>query len=184
MGRMIVILCATLAAATPLIGVRLRTPRTDIRSAIRNTPLVVARESLMSARSRVVERRYAAAIPPLLTTAEALAFFESQQIGRRPGLDGIAGDTRQQILNYTREIETQSDNAMSNIDAWLAQVRDWGGTEAGWRSRAAASVVRPARGRTSTRRALRGNPPSSAKISTAARFALTRSSIGGSLFSR
>lgn len=153
MGRTIVILCATLVAAMPLNGVRLRTPRTDIRSAIRNTPLAVARQNLMFARSRVVERCYAAAIPPLLTTAEALAFFEAQQIGRRPGLQGLAGDTRQQILNYTREIETNNRDAVNNIDAWLDQVKDWGATEAGWRT--AGRLVRAARAGTSTRLGLR-----------------------------
>jgi hypothetical protein len=156
MGRTMVVLCAALAAATPLMGVRLRAPRTDIRTAMRNTPLVVARQNLALARSRVVERCYAAAIPPLLTTAQALAFFAAQQIGRRPGLDGLAGDTRQQILDYTRVIETHNDNAVGNIDAWLDQVRDWGGTEAGWRTRAARGVLRPpASGRTSARPGLR-----------------------------
>ena len=131
------------------MGVRLRTPETDIRLALRNTPLAVAQRNLLVARSRVVERRFAAAIPPLSITAQALAFFAAQQIGMRPGLDGLAGDTRQQILNYTRVIETDNDNAVSNIDAWLAQVRDWGGTEARWQTRAAGSGVRPpARGRT------------------------------------
>jgi hypothetical protein len=68
-------------------------------------PLLAARHSLLLARLLVVERRYSEAIPPLLTTAEALAFFQELEIGRYGGHAGIAGDVRQEILNYANDIE-------------------------------------------------------------------------------
>jgi hypothetical protein len=96
-----------------------------VEDAIRNTPLLAARHSLLLARSLVVEQRYSEAIPPLLTTAEALAFFEGQEIGRYEGHAGVAGDVRQEILNYANDIETDHDDALSNIEAWLDQIREW-----------------------------------------------------------
>jgi len=92
---------------------------------MRDAPLLVARQNLLLARSRVLEHKYSEAIPPLLTTAQALAFFERQQVGRYGGFGGAAGDTRQEVLDYTRDIQTDHDNAVSDIDAWLDQIRQW-----------------------------------------------------------
>ena len=63
-------------------------------------------------------------IPPLLTTAAALAFFETQEIGYGR-LGASAGNTRQQILDYATGIETDNRNALSNIDARLDKIRQW-----------------------------------------------------------
>jgi hypothetical protein len=92
---------------------------------MRKTPLLVARKNLLLARSRVVEHRYSEAIPPLITTAEALAFFEEQEIGRYVNFGGDAGETRQQILDYATGIETDNGFALNDIDAWLDQIRQW-----------------------------------------------------------
>jgi hypothetical protein len=60
-----------------------------------------------------------------LTTAEALAFVEEQEIGQYDGFGAVAGDMRQQLLDYASAIETDNSDALSNIDAWLVQVRQW-----------------------------------------------------------
>jgi hypothetical protein len=86
---------------------------------------LIARQNLLLARSRVAAHRYSEAIPPLVATAEALAFFEEQEIGRNDGVGGAAADTRQQILDYAAGIETDNDDAVNNIDAWLDQIRQW-----------------------------------------------------------
>jgi hypothetical protein len=89
------------------------------------TPLLVARQNLLLARSRVVEHRYSEAIPPLLTTAEALTFFEAEEIGRYNWLGGEAGYTQRHILEYAIGIETDNDNALRKIDSWLEQINEW-----------------------------------------------------------
>lgn len=90
--------------------------------AMQDTPLLVARQNLMLARSLVVRHRYSEAIAPLLTTAEALAFVEQ----RDPGPIGRdAGYTRQEIKNYTNDIETDPSTALDRVDAWLYRIRQW-----------------------------------------------------------
>jgi hypothetical protein len=125
MRRMIVSWCTALIATVPSLSALTRPPAENIELAIRNTPLLVARQNLLRARTRVVEHCYAEAVPPLLTTAEALAFFEEQEIGRYDGVGGDAGDMRQQILDYTRGIELDNTNALSNINVWLQQIGQW-----------------------------------------------------------
>jgi hypothetical protein len=127
--RTIVICCAAIfATLVPSLSARTRASGGNGEDAtwasIWVAPLRVARRNLLLARSRVLEHRYSEATQPLLITAEALAFFEAQETGYGwPGAD--AGDTRQQILNYAKGIETNNSNAVSNIDTWLDQIRQW-----------------------------------------------------------
>jgi hypothetical protein len=123
--RMIVSWCTALVAMVPSLSALTRPPAESIELAIRNTPLLVARQNLLRARSRVVEHCYSDAVPPLLTTVEALAYFEAQEIGRYHGVGAEAGDIRQQIVDYTRGIEFNNTNAVSNIHAWLDQIGQW-----------------------------------------------------------
>jgi hypothetical protein len=125
---MIVAGFTALVAIIPSLSARTRAPGANVEDATWGTiwgnPLLVARQNLLLARSRVVEHRYSEAIPPLSTTAAALAFFEAQEIGYgRLGAD--AGNTRQQILDDATGIETDNRNALSNIDAWLDKIRQW-----------------------------------------------------------
>jgi hypothetical protein len=127
--RTIVICCAAVVATlVPSLSARTRASGGNGEDAtwanIWVALLRVARRNPLLARSRVVEHRYSEATQPLLITAEALAFFETQETGYGwPGAD--AGDTRQQILNYAKGIETNNSNALSNIDTWLDQIRQW-----------------------------------------------------------
>jgi hypothetical protein len=125
MRRAIVLCCSVLAAAVPSLSMRTLTPLANVRNQMRNTPLLVARQYLLLARSRVEERCYSDAVPSLLTTAEALTYFAERQIGRSPGFGASAGDIRQQILDYVRSIEVDNGNALSNVDRWLEQIRQW-----------------------------------------------------------
>jgi hypothetical protein len=125
MRRMIFVWWAALVAVIPSASVQIRPWETNLVTTIRNTPLSVAQEGLLVARSRVVERCYSEAISPLLITAEALAFVEAQEIGHSDGFGGSAGWVRQEILDYTTSIETNNTNALPNIDAWLDQVSHW-----------------------------------------------------------
>jgi hypothetical protein len=111
---------------------RTRTPGTDIEDAMRNTPLLVARQNLLIARSFVVKRSYSKAIPPLLTTAEALALFEEQGTGENDGIGVAAGDVRQEILNYATGIETDNSDALLHIDSWLDQIKRWNERRRSW----------------------------------------------------
>jgi hypothetical protein len=123
--RMVVIWCAAFVATGRPLSAQTCASGTSVEDAMQNTPLLVARQNLLLARSRVAERQYSEAIPPLLTTAEALAFFEEKEIGRYDGFGGDAGDTRQQILDYAAGIETDNAYALSDIDGWLDQIRQW-----------------------------------------------------------
>jgi hypothetical protein len=105
--------------------VQIRPWETNLVDAIRNTPLLVAQQSLLLARSRVVERHYSEVISPLLVAAEALDYVQAQEIGRHDGFGESAGWVRQEILDYTTRIETNNTNALPNIDAWLDQVSQW-----------------------------------------------------------
>jgi hypothetical protein len=125
MRRTIVVCCAALALAVPSVSIQMRETETNLRDAIRNTPLQVARQNLQIARSRAVQHFYHEAIPPLLITAEALGYFGTQEIGRSSGMDVSAADTRQQILDYLPAIEIHYAQAVSKIDTWLDQVRRW-----------------------------------------------------------
>ena len=125
MRRLMFVWCSVLAAVIPSASVELRPRETNLVDAIRNTPLPLAKQSLLLARSRVVERRYSEAISPLLITAEALAYAEAKEIGRRDSFGGAAGYVRQEILDYTTRIETNHGNALPDIDAWLDQVSQW-----------------------------------------------------------
>jgi len=125
MRRMILVWSAALAAAIPSSSVQIRSWQGKSLNAIRNSPLPVAQQSLLLARSRVVDHCYSEAIPPLLTTAQALAFVQEQEIGRSGGFGGSAGWVRQEILDYTARIESNNTNALFNIDAWLHQVSQW-----------------------------------------------------------
>jgi hypothetical protein len=55
---------------------------------MRNTPLLIAWQNLLFARSRVVEHCYSQTFRPHWTTVRALAFFETPEIGRYRGLAG------------------------------------------------------------------------------------------------
>lgn len=126
--RIIATACIALVITVPCVSARTQASRANVEDTTWGTlwaePLRVARQNLLLARSRVVEHRCSEAIPPLLTTAEALAFFEAQAIGYgRLGAD--AGDTRQQVLNCANGIETDNSNALSSIDGWLDQIRQW-----------------------------------------------------------
>lgn len=125
MRRAVVLCCSVLAAMVPSLSVPKLTPLANVRNQMRNTPLRVARQYLLLARSRVEEQCYSDAVPPLLTTAEALTYFSERQIGRSPGVGASAGDIRQQILDYTRSIEVNNGSALSNINRWLEQVQQW-----------------------------------------------------------
>jgi hypothetical protein len=125
MGRMIRVWCTVLVAAALCHSAHLRASEANVEDAMRNRPLLVARQNLLVARSVVVEHRYSEAIPRLLVSAQALAFFEAQEIGRYDGIGGEAGDIRQQILDYANGIATDNHNALSNIDAWLSQIGQW-----------------------------------------------------------
>jgi hypothetical protein len=125
MHRLIFVGCAALVAAIPSPSVQIRSWEGKSFNAIRNRPLPAAQQSLLLARSRVVEHCCSEAIPPLLTTAQALAFVEAQEIGRSDGFGVSAGWVRQEILDYTTRIESNNTNALFNIDAWLHQVSQW-----------------------------------------------------------
>ena len=90
--------------------------------AMRDTPLLAARRDLILARNLVLKHRYQAAVPPLLATADALAYFEQQQLGQR-GSD--AGWLRQEIEDYASRIATDHSDALRRIGAWLDQIRAW-----------------------------------------------------------
>ena len=124
MRRWITILCVALIAGTSSIFAQTPVPP-GLVTAMRNAPLPVARQYLQEARSLAAERCYSDAVTPLLVTAEALAYFEAQQIGRIYSLGATAGATRQQILNYTSAIETNNYFAVSMIDGWLDQIEQW-----------------------------------------------------------
>jgi hypothetical protein len=128
MRRMIVIACAALVARVAWLSAPTQASGANVEettwAVLWAAPLRVARQNLLLARLRVVEHRCSEAIPPLLTTAEALAFFETQEIGYG-GLGAEAGDTRQQVLDCANRIETDNSNALINIDAWLDEIRQW-----------------------------------------------------------
>jgi hypothetical protein len=125
MFRKIVIWWSALVATLSSLSAATRTVETNTEDAIRNTPLLAAQQSLLLARSRIVGHRYSEAIPPLWITAEALAFVEELEIGRYEGFGAVAGDTRQQVLDYATSIETDNGNALSNINGWLTQIKQW-----------------------------------------------------------
>ena len=125
MFRRTVICLFVLIVTHSFLSAETRAVGANIEDTLRNTPLLVARQSLLLARSRVAEHHFSDAIPALLTTAEALAFIEEQEIGQYDGFGAVAGDTRQQVLDYASAIETDNCFALSNIDSWLAQVRQW-----------------------------------------------------------
>jgi hypothetical protein len=117
----IVAVVAFLSARTLAPAVIFQTQTVD---AIRDTPLLAARRNLLLARSRVLKHEYPEAIPSLLATADALAYFEEQQLGQR-GSD--AGWVRQEIEDYADGIETDHSDALDRITAWLDQIRGWEG---------------------------------------------------------
>jgi hypothetical protein len=125
MGHMLVFGWAALAATISSLSEQSHISEANAEDAMRNSPLLLARHELLVARSRVVEHRFSEAIPPLLTTAHALAFFEAQEIGGNDGIDAIAGDARQQILDYAAAIQTDNTYAVSDIDGWLKEIRQW-----------------------------------------------------------
>jgi hypothetical protein len=90
--------------------------------AIRDTPLAAARCNLLLARSLVLRHEYSQAVPPLRKTADALAYYEQQELGQR-GSD--AGWTRQEVEDYINQIATDHTDALNRIDAWLAQICSW-----------------------------------------------------------
>ena len=116
---------AALFALIPPLCAQAAPPEANVRNAMRNAPLPVARQYLQEARSLAAERCYLEAVTPLLITAEALAYFQAQEIGRINSLGATAGNVRQQILNYATAIETNNDYAVSTIDGWLDQIDRW-----------------------------------------------------------
>jgi hypothetical protein len=92
------------------------------QDALEDTPLLVARQSLLLARYRVLEQRYSDAIPPLLTAAEALAYFEDEEPGP---LGRDAGYLRQSIMNYSNDVETDHQDAVIRFDDWIQQIQQW-----------------------------------------------------------
>jgi hypothetical protein len=129
--RCLILVCAAgwFAAATPALSAR-QPPAATTPSVLQNitpetleaTPLLVAQQSLLLARSMVLEQRYSDAISPLVTTAEALAYFE-QEVGDPLGQD--VGYLRQQIRSYANDVETDHEDAVIRIDDWLSQIRQW-----------------------------------------------------------
>ena len=125
MRRMVFVGCLALVVAIPFHSAQIHRWPTNSLNDIRSRPLPVAQQSLLLARSRVVEHCWSEAVPPLLTTAQALAFAQAQEIGRSDGFGASAGLVRQEILDYTTRIETSNTNAVFNIDAWLYHVSQW-----------------------------------------------------------
>jgi hypothetical protein len=119
--------CGALILAAPFLSAQARVPEANLEDAIRNTPLLVARQSLQRARSLALDHEYAEAVSPLLATAAALAYFEQQEIGRNTGASTEAGNVRQQILDFATAIETDNIYAVSDIDGWLDQIAEWNG---------------------------------------------------------
>ena len=86
------------------------------------TPLLAARQSLLLARTRILQQKYSNAISPLLTAAEALAYFEEEE----PGPNGRdAGYLRQEIKNYANDVQTDHHDAVIRIDAWISRLKQW-----------------------------------------------------------
>jgi hypothetical protein len=96
----------------------------QVVDAMQEHPLAVARQYLLVARSKVLKHHFAQAADSLTIAAEALAYFEEQDLGER-GRD--AGFTRQAIIDYARSIETDHADAVSRIDNWLSQIQAFGG---------------------------------------------------------
>lgn len=130
----ILVWCITLIALVAPVSAQGRAPEANLEDAIRNTPLLVARQNLQRARSRVLEGEYPEAVSPLLAAAGAMAYFEQQEIGRDAGASAEAAGTRQQILDFTTAIETDNAYAVYDIDAWLDQIAEWNGRRnSNWR---------------------------------------------------
>jgi hypothetical protein len=132
MHRVIIALGAAgwLVTTAPFVSARTLAPAhpTQISQAqadaIQETPLLAARQNLLLARSRVLEHKYSEAIRPLSAAAEALAYFERQELGQK-GRD--AGFARQEIEDYANEIETDHSEALSRIKDWLDWINELGG---------------------------------------------------------
>ena len=87
------------------------------------TPLLFARQNLLMARSRVLERRYSEAAVSLVIAARGLAAFARQE----PGPNGQAAEfTRQGIEDYAAVIENDHSDAVSRIDDWMSRIGQWG----------------------------------------------------------
>jgi len=87
-------------------------------------PLLIAHQSLLLARSRVLEHRYGEAADALLAAAQSLQAFEQEEPGPR-GLD--AAYTLQRIRQYSQLISTDHSDAISRIDNWMDRIRHWDG---------------------------------------------------------
>ena len=97
-------------------------PLNITQDTLEDTPLLAARQSLLVARSRILEQKYSAAIPALLTAAEALAYFEQEE----PGSNGRdAGYLRQEIKNYANDVQTDHQDAVIRIDDWISRLKQW-----------------------------------------------------------
>jgi hypothetical protein len=82
-------------------------------------PLLVARQSLLLAQSRILEANSVAAVEPLSTAARALAAFETQE----PGPNGQTAEyMRQQIDDYSHVVAGDHSDALSRIDDWLKRI--------------------------------------------------------------
>lgn len=82
-------------------------------------PLLVARQSLLLAQSRILEANYQAVVEPLSAAARALAAFETQE----PGPNGQTAEyMRQQIDDYTHVVAADHSDALSRIDDWLKRI--------------------------------------------------------------
>lgn len=100
-----------LSAATKLVNV-------DVSDA--NAPLLLARQNLLLARSRIQEGRSRAAVLPLRQAANALGQFEQERHGP---LSQQAADMRASIDVYARQVRRNPD--VSKINNWMDTISKW-----------------------------------------------------------
>lgn len=125
------LMAGCLAAAAPLLRAQTLAvaPSTEIPPAqmaqtLQAMPLFEANQYLQWARSEVLEEDYPGAVTALLTVAQALAVFETEE----PGPHGLDADfTRQRIVDYTRVLAGDPSDAVSRIDSWMDRISQWDG---------------------------------------------------------
>lgn len=124
MHRITWFVALVLAAAVPCVSAQ---PMETMETRPNNTsmeamPLLIARQSLLVARSRVLELKYAEAVRPLLAAAQALAAFALQE----PGPNGQSAEfTRQGIQDYAAVIEQDPGDGVRRVDDWMDRIHQW-----------------------------------------------------------
>ncbi len=91
-------------------------------NANRDAPLLMVRQNLRLARSRVLEGKYEDAQAPLRAAAQGLQDFERQFPGPQATQ---AAYMRGQILNFAHIIKHDRADALRLIDQWLTPVDRW-----------------------------------------------------------